>query len=121
MKKEEDKLKLYHHHEEICEVRWMERPEYYNQKTSNGNEMVRIGQLGGDDCLFFCFQNYCANFRKNKQCAFCNLVSTSTTYDSVIRLKDVEDIGEVAAAAWSEGKVNHVNITGGCYISGKEV
>lgn len=121
VKKEEDKLKLYHHNEEVCEVRWMERPEYYNQKTSNGNEMVRIGQLGGDDCLFFCFQNYCANFRESKQCAFCNLVSTSTTYDSVIRLKDVEDIGEVAAAAWSEGKVNHVNITGGCYISGKEV
>lgn len=121
VKKENNDLKLYHNDHEICEVRWMERPEYYNQKTTNGNEMVKIGQLGGDDCLFFCFQNYCSNYRDKNQCAFCNLVSTSTTYASVIRKKDVQDIGEVAAAAWKEGKVNHVNITGGCYISGKEV
>lgn len=116
-----NKLILYFNEEEICEIKWMERPKYYNKKTSNGNEMVKIGQVGGEDCLFFCFQNYCSNFKEDKQCAFCNLVSTSKTYNSVIRKKDIQDIGEVAAAAWSEGKVNHVNITGGCYISGKEV
>ncbi len=121
VRKENKKLNLYFNDQEICQVRWMERPEYYNQITTNGNEMVKIGQIGGEDCLFFCFQNYCSNYRDNKQCAFCNLVSTSKTYDSVIRMKDIQDIGEVAAAAWSEGKVNHVNITGGCYISGKEV
>lgn len=121
VKKEKNRLNLYRNDRKICEVRWMERPDYYNQKTTNGKDMVKIGQIGGEDCLFFCFQNYCANYRDNKQCAFCNLVSTSTTYASVIRKKDVQDIGEVAAAAWREGKVNHVNITGGCYISGKEV
>lgn len=121
VRSEKNRLNLYFNDEEICEVRWMERPDYYDEKTTNGNEMVKIGQIGGDDCLFFCFQNYCSNYKENKQCAFCNLVSTSTTYQSVIRKKDIQDIGEVAAAAWKEGKVNHVNITGGCYISGKEV
>lgn len=121
VRREKNRLNLYFNDEKLTEVRWMERPDYYNEKTTNGKDMVKIGQIGGDDCLFFCFQNYCSNYRDNKQCAFCNLVSTQTTYASVIRKKDVQDIGEVAAAAWSEGKVNHVNITGGCYISGKEV
>ena len=121
VKKEDNKLNLYFNDDVICEVKWMERPPYYDKKTTNGKDMVKIGQIGGADCLFFCFQNYCANFKDNKQCKFCNLVSTSKTYNSVIRKKDVQDIGEVAAAAWSEGSVNHVNITGGCYISGKEV
>lgn len=121
VQKVEDKLILFYNEEEICEVKWIPRPDYYNKKTYKGNEMVKIGQIGGADCLFFCFQNYCSNFTDNKQCAFCNLVSTSKTYNSVIRKKDIKEIGEVAAAAWSEGSVNHVNITGGCYISGKEV
>ncbi len=121
VRKEEDKLNLYFNDEEICEVKWIPRPEYYNQQTSKGNDMVKIGQIGGDDCLFFCFQNYCSNFKDNKQCAFCNLVSTSKTYNSVMRKKDFQEIGEVTAAAFKEGNVNHVNITGGCYIRGKEV
>ncbi len=121
VRKEEDGLILYFNDKKVCEVEWMERPDYYNEQTSNGKDMVKIGQIGGDDCLFFCFQNYCSNFKDDKQCGFCNLVSTSKTYNSVIRKKDAEDIGEVAAAAFKEGKVNHVNITGGCYISGKEV
>ncbi|KZX17410.1 biotin synthase [Methanobrevibacter cuticularis] len=121
IRKEEDKLYVYKNNGKICEVKWMERPEYYNKKTSSGKDMIKIGQIGGDDCLFFCFQNYCSNFQENNQCSFCNLVSTSKTYNSVIRKKEAEDIGEVAAAAWAEGKVNHINMTGGCYISGKEL
>ncbi|MDR1721652.1 MAG: hypothetical protein LBR24_01215 [Methanobrevibacter sp.] len=121
VKKVEDKLILYNYTEEVCEVKWIPRPEYYDKKTSSGKEMIKIGQIGGDDCLFFCFQNYCSNFKDNKQCAFCNLVSTSTTYNSVFKKKDAEDIGEVAAAGFAEGSVNHINMTGGCYVSGKEL
>lgn len=50
VRKENKKLNLYFNNQEICQVRWMERPEYYNQKTTNGNEMVKIGQIGGEDC-----------------------------------------------------------------------
>ena len=83
--------------------------------------MIKIGQIGGRDNLFFCYQNYCSHFGKNKQCAFCNLVSTSQVYDSVLKKKDHEEIGEVAAAAWAEGIVRHVNITGGCFNANQEV
>lgn len=106
---------------EICQVDWLPRPDYYEQKTTSNNKMVKIGQIGGKDCLFFCYQNYCSHFSQNEQCLFCNLVETSRTYNSVLRKKDTEDIGEVAAAAFAEGSVRHVLLTGGCFNHQKEI
>ncbi|MBA3052401.1 MAG: hypothetical protein FP827_04845 [Candidatus Omnitrophica bacterium] len=82
--------------------------------------MFKVGQIGGEDCLFFCYQNYCSHFSSGKECLFCNLVSTSQTYNSVLKKKDVESIGEVAKTAWDEGIVNHILLTGGCFSSQKE-
>ncbi len=107
--------------EEISPVEWIERPSYYTKKTTSKKEMVKIGQVGGKDCLFFCYQNYCSHFSQNEQCLFCNLVATSTTYDSVLKKKEIEDIGEVSKAAFSEGNVRHVLLTGGCFNHQKEI
>lgn len=117
----EDKLILNDDKKELCQVRWLDRPKYYNQTTSSGNKMVKIGQVGGEDCQFFCYQNYCSHFSTNEQCLFCNLVSTSYTYNSVLKKKDTKDIGEVAKAAFSEGKVRHILLTGGCFNHQKEI
>jgi hypothetical protein len=116
-----DHLALVLNGQELSTVRWIKRPAYYDKKTSKGNEMIRIGQVGGADNLFFCYQNYCSHFAKNQQCAFCNLVSTSKVYGSVLRKKDFQEIGEVAQAAWAEGSVRHVNITGGCFNHEAEI
>jgi len=121
VKMHEDVLKLYNNDNEICELKWIERPAFYNKKTSLYNDMVKIGQIGGKDCLFFCYQNYCSHFSNDKQCLFCNLVSTSKTYNSVLKKKNLHEIGEVAKAAWSEGIVNHILLTGGCFSHEKEV
>jgi biotin synthase-like enzyme len=107
--------------ENICEVKWIPRPAYYNLRTSNNNAMVKIGQIGGEDCLFFCYQNYCSHFSKHEECLFCNLVSTTDTYQSVFKKKDSVDIGEAAKAAFSEGRVKHVLLTGGCFNHEKEI
>jgi len=117
----DDKPQLYYNDHAICEVSWLRRPRYYDEKTAKGNEMIKIGQIGGKDDLFFCYQNYCSHFAKNKQCGFCNLVSTSNVYDSVVRRKDAGEIGEVTKAAWAEGDVNHVSITGGCINPKREI
>jgi biotin synthase-like enzyme len=116
----ENNLILSRGAENICSVKWIPRPNYYKRKTGNQHEMVKVGQIGGEDCLFFCYQNYCSHFSKRKECLFCNLVSTSQTYGSVLRRKETEDIGEVARAAFSEGQVNHVLLTGGCFSHEKE-
>jgi hypothetical protein len=107
--------------EPVCGAALLPRPAYYARSTSGGTPMIRVGQIGGKDNLFFCYQNHCSHFGRGRQCAFCNLVSTSATYGSVEKKKDHEEIGEVAAAAFSEGTVRHVNITGGCFNAEREV
>lgn len=117
----DSKLKLFNDSDEICEVEWLSRPAFYDLKTSAEDMMVRIGQIGGADCLFFCYQNYCSHFAHHKECLFCNLVSTSQTYNSVLKRKQVGVIGEVARAAWAEGEVKHILLTGGCFSAEREI
>ena len=102
-------------------VRLIPRPAYYNSTTQRGTVMRQIAQVGGEDCFFVCYQNYCSHFATGEQCAFCNLVSTKETYDSVLSRKDIKEIGEVAAAAFSEGMCKHILLTGGCFSHQKEV
>jgi len=115
------RLVLRHRGEQLCEVNFIPRPSYYGKRTNANNPMVKIGQNGGVDCLFFCYQNYCSHFSKGEQCLFCNLVSTATIYNSVLKKKETEDIGEVARTAFSEGTVKHVLLTGGCFEHQKEI
>jgi Radical SAM superfamily len=116
-----DTLVILKGNEEKCAAQWISRPTYYGRVTNSGNKMVKVGQVGGEDCLFFCYQNYCSHFSKNEQCLFCNLVSTSDTYQSVMKKKNADDIGEVAKDAFAEGKVKHVLLTGGCFSHEKEI
>ncbi|MEK6645484.1 MAG: radical SAM protein [Candidatus Firestonebacteria bacterium] len=118
---ENNKLVLYKSEEAICKVKWIPRPKFYDLETTNHNKMVKVGQVGGQDCLFFCYQNYCSHFSKKEECLFCNLVSTSKTYNSVLKKKETEDIGEVAKEAFSEGSVKHLLLTGGCFNHEKEI
>jgi biotin synthase-related radical SAM superfamily protein len=114
-------LILFNNDNEICEIFLIERPQFYNKKTTKNEDMKKIGQVGGEDCLFFCYQNYCSHFKHNKQCHFCNLVSTFQTYNSVLKCKNIDSIGEVAKAAWDEKIINHILLTGGCYTSDNEI
>lgn len=97
------------------------RPRYYSAFTTDGAPMVKIAQVGGEDCFFVCYQNYCSHFSRGQQCLFCNLVSTKQTYDSVLTRKEIAQIAEVAAAAFAEGQCNHILLTGGCFSPRKEV
>lgn len=114
-------LQLWCNGHSVCEVKWIARPAFYERGVAGNKRMAQIGQIGGEDCLFFCYQNYCSHFAQGKQCLFCNLVSTSRTYDAVMKRKDAELIGEVASAAWDEGMVNHLLLTGGCFAHENEV
>ena len=102
-------------------VKLIDRPNYYDTLTDSDSVMRQVAQVGGEDCFFVCYQNYCSHFAKGEQCAFCNLVSTKKTYDSVLSKKDISDIGEVAAAAFAEGTCKHILLTGGCFSHEKEV
>ncbi len=116
-----DGLALYRGEERLDFASLIERPRYYQATTSDGVPMVKVAQIGGEDCFFVCYQNYCSHFSRGQQCLFCNLVSTKQTYDSVLTRKEVAQIAEVAAAAFAEGMCNHILLTGGCFSPRKEV
>lgn len=107
--------------EALDRVRLIPRPCYYDSVTESGVMMRQIAQVGGEDCFFVCYQNHCSHFSKGEECAFCNLVATKETYDSVLTRKNISEIGEVAAAAFSEGMCKHILLTGGCFSHQKEV
>lgn len=118
---EDGKLFLRKGGEAVCPISWIPRPSFYGRSTSDGTPMVKIGQIGGEDCFFICYNNYCAHFSKRKECLFCNLVDTSRKYRSVITRKQVDQIGETAAEAFREGVAKHILMTGGCFGNEKEV
>ncbi len=107
--------------ETLDTVKLIPRPQYYDSRTQSGVIMRQIAQIGGADCFFVCYQNYCSHFAKGEQCLFCNLVSTKKTYDSVLTRKGIHDIGEVASVAFAEGECEHILLTGGCFSHEKEV
>ncbi|MHB1000036.1 MAG: radical SAM protein [Armatimonadota bacterium] len=109
------------HNEVLDRVKLISRPSYYDSVTESGAMMQQIAQVGGEDCFFVCYQNYCSHFARGEECAFCSLVSTKKTYDSVLTRKDIKDIGDVAAAAFSEGMCKHILMTGGCFNNQSEV
>src|SRR3990172_9209658 len=118
---EDGKLFLRKGREAVCPISWIPRPSFYGRSASDGTPMVKIGQIGGEDCFFICYNNYCAHFSKRKECLFCNLVDTSRKYRSVITRKQADQIGETAAAAFREGAAKHILMTGGCFGNEKEV
>ena len=118
---EDGGLALYEREERLDSASLIPRPRYYSARTHDGEPMVKVAQVGGEDCFFVCYQNYCSHFSKGSQCLFCNLVSTKETYNSVLTRKGVAQIAEVAAAAFSEGNCNHILLTGGCFSPKKEV
>ena len=105
----------------VTQASLIPRPQFYDAVTEGGATMRQIAQVGGEDCFFVCYQNYCAHFSRHEECTFCNLVATKKTYDSVLSRKEIAAIGEVAAAAFAEGMCNHILLTGGCFNHEKEV
>ena len=97
------------------------RPSFYDEPLPGGALMRHVAQVGGEDCFFVCYQNYCSHFSRKEECAFCNLVSTKRTYESVLSKKEIKDIGTVAGAAFADGMCEHILLTGGCFGHQQEV
>ncbi len=116
-----DSLAIFEGEDRLEGAALIPRPRFYSATADDGTPMVKIAQVGGEDCFFVCYQNYCSHFSSGDQCLFCNLVATKESYDSVLTRKEVAQIAEVAASAFAEGDCQHVLLTGGCFSLRKEV
>ena len=73
IRREEDTLRLEEGTREIATIEWLERPAFYDLKTSVGTPMTSIAELVGEDCIAVSHTNACMLFADGSQCGFCNL------------------------------------------------
>lgn len=118
--KEDGVLLLKKDGKPLLPLEWLERPRFYDRRTTDGTEMKRVAQLLGRCCLICCFSNYCFNWEGGLECRFCNINATRQAHrDSILAAKRIEQVGEVTAAALEEIPQLHLIFTGGFLPGGK--
>lgn len=112
-----DQIILIKDKTELCEVRWANRPSFYDKTTRNGRLMKKVASIRGDCGLRICYDNSCSYFSVNQQCKFCNIVpSRQRNKDHVFTVKHAEDIYDVVKEAVIDNPVcSHLAMTAGAY------
>jgi len=113
---------LTHHGKVIFPVEFLQRPDYYSRKNSDGTRMSDIVRYGQYGALTVCYSNECALKEKDHDCKFCNINATKDTYAEAEGLgwKNPRQVGETVAEAYREG-ARHLTITGGFVAERREV
>ena len=121
VRRQGEALRLEEGSNELARVEWLERPAFYDLKTSAGTPMTSIAELVGEDCIAVSHTNACVLFADGSQCGFCNLNFTPKQYDEVRIKKKAAEVGEVFGAAFGSGVANHFEITGGILPGNREI
>jgi hypothetical protein len=100
---------------ELCEVRWPNRPGFYDKRTRSGELMKKVASMRGDCGLRVCFDNACTYFSKGEECKFCNIVpARQRNRNHVVTIKEAEDIYDVVKEAIIDNPVcSHLAMTAG--------
>jgi biotin synthase-related radical SAM superfamily protein len=106
----------------VIEARHIPRPKYYGLEASEGVIMRRIAPKRGQDCLVLNYAPFCMYWATNDGCSFCNIVPNMkwTKDDLQISKRSYEQIVKTAKAAFEEGAVRHILLTGGFMTRGKK-
>ena len=112
----------------IFPVEFLDRPNYYSQKTSDGTDMSNLaiychdGASEKDGALVIVYSNECALKETGRDCKFCNINATKDAYgeDEGIGWKYPGQIGEAVAAAYKE-RARHLTVSGGFVAERREV
>jgi biotin synthase-related radical SAM superfamily protein len=99
----------------IMECRHIPRPGYYSQEASEGIIMRRIAPKRGQDCLVMNYSPYCMYWQTDDGCQFCNIVPNRnwTKDDLQVTKRTYDQILKTTRAAFEEGCVKHILLTGG--------
>ncbi len=99
----------------VMECRHIPRPDYYSLEASPGIIMRRIAPKRGQDCLVLNYATFCMYWADNKGCDFCNIVPNIgwTKDDLQVSKRSLDQIYKTTKAAFEEGCVKHILLTGG--------
>ena len=118
-----DRTILVNKGEQLGEVHFHKRPQYYSSLTSDGKDMSTIGAYYQHRSLFIVYSNECSYKDKGEDCLFCNINHTKDTYAEKegIFWKTPRQIGETAAEAFRLGEIDHLTVTGGVIPERREL
>ena len=99
----------------VIECHQLPRPRYYGLEASPGIIMRRIAPKRGQDCLVLNYAPFCMYWSHDQGCRFCNIVPnlTWTRDDLQISKRTRDQIVATTRAAFDEGCVRHILLTGG--------
>ena len=102
----------------VIEARHIPRPDYYSLEASPDIIMRRIAPKRGQDCLVLNFAPFCMYWSNGNGCRFCNIVPNMkwTKDDLQVSKRSFDQIFKTTKAAFDEGCVRHILLTGG-YLS----
>ncbi len=104
----------------LCPIEFVERPAYYDKKTSSGTLMKTVGTMRGKHGLVSCTPLFCSNWNDAKQCKFCNMnTGMDIVENKAVSSKSADEVGEVAAAMQAEGIDFHLVTSAGQPPGGK--
>lgn len=107
---------------QVDEITFVEKPAFYNEKTSDGVSMATIAQEIGKTKVTVAYSNECALKDKGLDCKFCNINATKSRFADLqgIEWKSARQIAETYAKAREEG-YESITITGGFIPERREV
>ena len=107
---------------QIDEITFVEKPEFYKHKTSDGIPMKTIANEIGKTKVSVAYSNECALKDKGLDCKFCNINATKSRFAELqgIEWKTARQIAETYAKAREEG-YESITITGGFIPERREV
>jgi radical SAM protein (TIGR04043 family) len=107
-------FKVYHNMNKqfFGNLKLVENPKFYSQKTSDGIEMSKIALVHGIDCLASTIYQKCIYWACGEACMFC-AIELSLQYETTIEEKTAKQMSEVITAAKKENRCTHMTLTSG--------
>jgi len=118
---EDGVMMLKRDEEFVIECRHIPRPRYYSLEASPDIIMRRIAPKRGQDCLVLNYATFCMYWKGDNGCHFCNIVPNMnwTKDDLQVSKRSYDQILKTTRAAFDEGCVKHILLTGGYLTRGK--
>ncbi len=93
-------------------LKLVQNPKFYSQKTTDGIEMRKVALVHGIDCLASTIYQKCVYWACGEPCTFCG-IELSLQYDTTIEEKNAKQMSEVITEAKKEGRCSHMTLTSG--------
>lgn len=95
-------------------VEYLQRPEIWDRKLSNGASVKEYLNIYGADCLNLFVVADCDFWREGIPCVFCSLQPTQLLHNEVVKFKSLEKIEEAVSIAFEDvSSFKWMIITGG--------